>query len=258
MNISLSYNWLSTYLTAVSLQQHLVQGFHPSLSPILQLPGITVDQSEELARAGVMDATAFFKRGEAEIRNILKDLPPKDCTRASKIAENLPMLEIIDAKFQVVGEKIITPGSFVQLIVKVRVTPPSSSFSNPAIRVNGETEHLTAVEEGEEKELDELIGRKKAGSMGETPDCVVHAPYFPTNRMPAWYVFVGDHKLGRVFVPPVRFTQFGYLKTRTLQVTFQAPPNPGLYTFQTYIKSDSYVGTDAQKDMMVSHLNSSR
>ena len=32
-------------------------------------------------------------------------------------------------------------------------------------------------------------------------------------------------------------------------MTFQAPPNPGLYTFQTYVVSDSYVDMDVQRDM---------
>lgn len=32
-------------------------------------------------------------------------------------------------------------------------------------------------------------------------------------------------------------------------MTFQAPPGPGLYTFQVYVMSDSFVGADAQKDM---------
>ena len=194
-----------------------------------------MEQSEALAKAGVADASAFLKQSDETRKEILMDLPAKEYARTVKVAQSLPTLEVVDAKFQVVGEKIITPGSFVQLIVKVRVTPPSSMPSKPIIQVNGEAEQLTTVEEGEEKELDELIGRKKAGSMGETPDCVAHAPYFPVSRMPSWYVFVGDHKLGRVFVPPVRFTQFGYHKMRTLQMTFQAPPNPGLYNFQTYI-----------------------
>lgn len=153
----------------------------------------------------------------------------------------------------VVGEKVVTPGSFVQLIVKVKITPPSS-LNVPELQVNDKKEELTEVEEGEEKDLDELIGRVKKGANGETPDAFVHAPYFPKNRKPMWYLFVGDHKLGRVFVQPISFNQFGYNKVRTLQTTFQAPPNPGLYTFQTYVKSSSYVGTDAQVDMMVSRL----
>lgn len=149
----------------------------------------------------------------------------------------------------VVGEKAVTPGSFVQLNLKVRITPPSYS-PPPSLQINGKPDDL-AVEEADEKDLDELIGRKKAGTMGETPDIPVHAPRFPVTRMPTWSVFVGDHKLGRVFVPPTRFNQFGYNKIRSMQLTFQAPPQPGLYTFQTYVKNDSYVGADGQKDMMM-------
>lgn len=39
---------------------------------------------------------------------------------------------------------------------------------------------------------------------------------------------------------------------RTVRITFQAPPGPGLYTFQAYVMCDSYVGTDIQKDVRVS------
>lgn len=78
----------------------------------------------------------------------------------------------------VVGEKVITPGCFVQLVMKVKITPPSSQ-PLPSVQVNGEAEELTTVEQGEEKEIDELIGRRKAGAMGETPDVMVHAPYYP-------------------------------------------------------------------------------
>lgn len=251
MNISLSFNWLSTYLTAAALQQHLIQAVHPSLSPLLALPHISVSQADLLAKAGITSIPSFVKHDAEKRKQILQDLAPKELENTVKIAENWPTLEVVDAKFQVVGEKIITPGCFVQLVVKVRVSPPGSNYQSAAPHVNGETEKLTEVEEGKEKNIDELIGRTTKGSNGESPDPVSHAPYFPQNRMPSWYVFVGDHKLGRVFVPPTRFTQFGYGTVRTLQITFQAPPNPGLYTFQTYIKSDSYIGADAQKDMMV-------
>ena len=138
----------------------------------------------------------------------------------------------------------------MQLNLKIRITPPSSR-PPPQLQVNGEGADQLAVEEGDEKDLDELFGRKKPGELGETPDAPVHAPLFPGARRPGWHVLVGDHKLYRIFVPPTRVSQIGYGKLRTLQVTFQAPPNVGLYTFQTYVKSDSYVGTDAQSDMMM-------
>lgn len=36
-----------------------------------------------------------------------------------------------------------------------------------------------------------------------------------------------------------------------MRMSFQAPPGPGLYTFQVYCMSDSFVGVDAQRDMRV-------
>lgn len=38
-------------------------------------------------------------------------------------------------------------------------------------------------------------------------------------------------------------------------MTFQAPPGPGLYTFQAHIMNDSFVGTDTQKDVRVCLLS---
>jgi translocation protein SEC63 len=75
---------------------------------------------------------------------------------------------------------------------------------------------------------------------------------YSQNRKPSWYIFVGDHKLNRVFVAPHKFTDMGDQSIRTVRMNFQAPPGAGLYTFQVYVMSDSFVGTDAQKDMRVS------
>jgi hypothetical protein len=72
------------------------------------------------------------------------------------------------------------------------------------------------------------------------------------NRKPTWYLFVGDHKLNRVFVLPLRVTDIGTTRVRTLRHQFQAPPAPGLYTLQMYLESDSYLGTGVQKSMQVS------
>jgi translocation protein SEC63 len=71
------------------------------------------------------------------------------------------------------------------------------------------------------------------------------------NRKPTWSIFIGDHKLNRVFVAPHKFTDMGPNQVRTVRMSFQAPPGPGLYTFQVYVMSDSFVGTDAQKDLRV-------
>ena len=82
----------------------------------------------------------------------------------------------------VVGEKTITPACFVQLNLKVKITPPSAA-SIPTLQINGETEELTTLEKGAEKDINELIGRKKSGALGEKPDLTVHAPYYPKVRL---------------------------------------------------------------------------
>lgn len=100
MHISLAHNWLSAYLTVLNVQQHIIQAFHPKLSPLLQLPGVTVEQSEALAKKGVTSIPAIVKMPSTERKEILKDLSPKEYEHAVKIAENWPTLEIIDARFQ--------------------------------------------------------------------------------------------------------------------------------------------------------------
>lgn len=74
------------------------------------------------------------------------------------------------------------------------------------------------------------------------------------DRKPTWYIFVGDHKLNRIFVPPTKFTDMGPGSTRTIKLSFQAPMGPGLYTFQAYVMCDSFAGTDVQRDMRVRYL----
>ena len=53
---------------------------------------------------------------------------------------------------------------------------------------------------------------------------------------------------------PHKFTDMGDKAVRTVRMSFPAPPGPGLYTFQAYVMSDSFVGTDVQKDLRVRSL----
>ena len=154
--------------------------------------------------------------------------------------------------------------------IKLRLTPPGQVGPAPEVTsvTVGEQE-----EEGAESSIEELIGRRAVGEDGEEPTPLAHAPHYPKvsvehptskswpstdpieqNRKPTWSIFVGDHKLNRVFVAPHKFTDMGPKSVRTIRMSFQAPPGPGLYTFQVYAMSDAFVGTDAQKDMRVSYV----
>lgn len=104
----------------------------------------------------------------------------------------------------------------------------------------------------EEQDLEELLGRKKEGADGEEPTSYAYAPHFPTKRTEGWNMYIGDQKIDRVFIQPTRFTEIGHSgRIRTLKVSQQAPHNPGLYSFQLFVRSDCYIGCDVRKDMKV-------
>ena len=68
---------------------------------------------------------------------------------------------------------------------------------------------------------------------------------------------IGDQKLNRVIVPPVKFKDVPVYDPsadhsyRIYKLQFQAPPNTGLYTFQVHFVSDTFVGEDVRRDIMV-------
>lgn len=251
-SIVLGYNWLSTFLVITTIQQRLVQAVHPALSPLLQLPYVSTKLAEKLAKENsITSPEQYFVLPEEEKRKLFPDIQGVEQKRLAAVSEKWPKLELISSEFKVVGEKIVTPGCVIQFTIKVRISPPKAGVSSKQ-KDEKEAEEPTEQDlKGEEMEIDELLGRKKAGADGEEPSPLAHAPHYTKDRVPSYYLLVGDHKLNRVFVQPIKFSDVGYTKVRTLRTSFQAPQGPGLYTFQAYIKSDSYIGTDVQASMQL-------
>lgn len=100
LNIALAYNWLQAYLLITSLQQHVIQAFHPAFSPVLQLPHITPAIADHLAKKGVKDIPAFVALNEKEKKESLKDLSDKEYRQTVRVAENWPRLKLISAAFK--------------------------------------------------------------------------------------------------------------------------------------------------------------
>lgn len=85
------------------------------------------------------------------------------------------------------------------------------------------------------------------------------ADYFTwQQRRPQWWVLIGDQKVNRVIVPPMRFSDVPYSNPtkarnyRVYKLQFQAPPNVGAYGFQIHFVSDTFVGEDVRRDVVVS------
>lgn len=194
-------------------------------------------------------------------------LSEKQYSTAVSVAKQLPVLEVSRAFFKVMGEKVITPSSLVQLVVKARFIPPGSTNIpevNPA-----ELEDV----DPDEDDLDALMGRKPPknrptrtvnGQQVENKIEIIqpplaHAPYLARDHSPRWHIFLADAKQGKMAVPPFTFTTFDQplfdeagkptFNVQTLKMQFQAPPQVGDFSFVMHMMCDSYLGLDTKLDI---------
>lgn len=253
---------LKSYLTA----QNLMQAVAPGSSPLLQLPYITPEIARAIEGDSIVHLTLqqYMDLPEAYRRklSIGKDLlTESQYETAMTVARQLPRLQVEKAFFKVPGEKFITPGSLVSLVVKGRFVPPGSANIPKVNELD-----LEDVDPDED-DLDAILGRpKKAGKNGnhvEEPKLVqpplAFAPYFPRDYSPRWHVFLTDSKQGKIAVPPSTFATFDKqiydesgkptFNMQTIKTQFQAPPQAGPYTFVMHLICDSYLGFDTKMDV---------
>ena len=78
------------------------------------------------------------------------------------------------------------------------------------------------------------------------------------DKRPAFWVLLGDMRTNKPLVTPSRVLNIPWLRaeeagktseSKTIRIQFQAPPKPGEYPFTLWVKSDSYVGTDARGEV---------
>ncbi|KPI34901.1 Translocation protein sec63 [Cyphellophora attinorum] len=242
---------LATYHTA----QHLMQATTPNSSPILQLPHFTQDIAKRISGSKSKSPLTIQKLMSlpAEVRrNLCSGLNDAQYKEAMRIATQMPHMKLEKAFFKVIGDRVVTPGSLVLLVVKARVIPPGIPESSiPAVNPSD-------LEDADPKEgdIDAIKGRKKEK---ETQPSLAHAPYFAGDHAPRWHVFLADQRAGRIAVPPFTFSTFDKapfnadgtptFNVITFRCQFQAPPNVGQYPFTMHLICDSYVGFDIRSDV---------
>ena len=105
------------------------------------------------------------------------------------------------------------------------------------------------------------VGRKgkKLQTRVYPPNGYAHAPRWPQLRKPQFQVLLGDSKLNKVIVQPIRITDLPLPRLdglpsepREFSLQFQAPPQANMYSFVLYASSDTYLGADVEKPIMVS------
>ncbi|EEH15832.2 hypothetical protein PABG_05919 [Paracoccidioides brasiliensis Pb03] len=257
-SIALAFGNLQPILGSFHMSQYLIQAIRPGESPLLQLPHFTnqiVRAIEGEHSRSHMSVPQFMALSEEQRKKLTvgKNLLSKQqYASAMAVAKQIPVLSVAKSFFKVVGEKVITPSSLVQLIVKARFIPPAST-NVPEINENDLVD--IDPEEGEE-------GKKK-GRQGDSEVTVqpplAHAPYFARDHSPRWYIFLADSRQGKMAVPPFTFTTFDKpifdkngkptFNVQTLRMQFQAPPQVGKFPFSLYIVCDSYIGFDTVADI---------
>lgn len=262
-------------LSAFRVSQHLIQAIPPNGSPLLQLPHFTPAIARAIEGEGskhhltvqqLMDMPEYKRRKLAMDQS--RVLNPKQYNEAINVARQIPLVRVEKTFFKVMGEKYITPGSLVQFIVKVRVIPPGT-LNIPNI----DPLDLEDVDP-DEGDLDALLNRKppkiskveKIDGTSATSDKeeepmqppLAYAPYFARDHSPRWHMFLAENKQNRVAVPPFVITHFDKpifdelgqptFNVQTMKLQFQAPSQPGNYTFIMHLMCDSYIGMDSKAE----------
>jgi translocation protein SEC63 len=76
-----------------------------------------------------------------------------------------------------------------------------------------------------------------------------HAPHWPGLRKPHYLALLGDSKLDKVIVPPIRIEVPS--SGSEFRLTFPAPPQPNTYSFILHLVSDTFVGNDVQLPVLM-------
>jgi translocation protein SEC63 len=271
--IALAFGNLRPIIGALQTSQNLIQAVPPGASPLMQLPNFTdavVRSVEGEHTKEHITVQQFMKMSEQQRHSLTVGaglLSEKQYTDAISVARQLPALDVSRAFFKVMGEKVITPSSLVQLVVKARFVPPGCT-EVPAVN-ELDLEDI----DPDEDDLDALMGRKpaknratklidgkKVESKVETiQPPLAHAPFLARDHSPRWHIFLADAKQGKMAVPPFTFTTFDKpildeagkptFNVQTLKMQFQAPPQVGDFTFVMHMVCDSYLGLDTKMEI---------
>ncbi|KAK3828562.1 MAG: Sec63 Brl domain-containing protein, partial [Benniella sp.] len=253
--ISTARQWLSVSLFLMDLSQALVQGLYFHDSPLQQLPFVNVNAVKALKGKEQNQSISQFVDMDREDRvALLKDnLTDDQIDQVIVVAKQYPELRVLKAFFKVAGDNIITPGSLCTFILKIQTIFPGEN-ADVEEEEESKKSDADALFEGEVDSEEDEDGNIKPKKESTTLVPPAHAPYFPGDKKPYWWIVLGDHKNNRIVVAPAKVTDISST-SRTIRIQFQAPPRPGEYSFNLFVKSDSIVGADVVKQMTLKVLD---
>ncbi|KAF0493523.1 Sec63-domain-containing protein [Gigaspora margarita] len=264
LEIALAHRWLQTSTRCMEVSQFLVQAMWFQDNPLVQLPFVTPEVLKimKIKKKNIRSIVQLRKMNDDDIKNVIKLSNDSEYDILKKIANLYPIMHIDDAYFKVTGYEVITPGSLVTLVVKVKYLDSHAEANLAAadakiIKDKDQKKDDDADDNDDDDDDDDekgeyldsedelLYGKKNTSPDEKSP--FVHAPYLSKDKKPYWWIFMADDKRDRVIIEPTKITDI--VTTRTFKFQFAAPRDPGLYTYIAYIKSDSYIGTDIRKEL---------
>ncbi|CAO3675952.1 unnamed protein product [Umbelopsis vinacea] len=251
LSIALVKQWLQSGSRIMDLSQSLVQAIYPGESPLLQLPYVNhalLRQYYRSKKRTFPSVQKFLDAPEDQRKSMLKPLSDNQYLDCMEVAKAIPQLNVIKADFRVAGDTILTVGAIVTFVLKLQ---NGVVVGVDQVKTNGKaTEKEVLVEDEDDEALDAvdaIIGGKKEIKESEERIGAAHAPYFPGEKKPFWWIYLGDPKVNRIIVPPQKVTDI--VTKQTIRIQFPGPPKAGTYTFSYYVRSDSFIGTDLRQDI---------
>ncbi|KAF9584575.1 secretory subunit [Lunasporangiospora selenospora] len=258
IQITTTRQWLTVSLALMEMSQLLVQGLYFHDSPLQQLPYVDIDAIKALKGKNQLKSISGFMDLDREEREALlkQGTTPAQADQVAVVAKQYPELKVRKAFFKVAGDNIITPGSLCTFILKVRASLPGDPDDEEDEPLTDKDAVNALFEDVDSEEDEDGNIKPKKADKSQPLSPPVHAPFFPGDKKPFWWIMLGDHKNNRIVVSPTKVSDI--TRSKTIRIQFQSPPRPGQYSFQLFIKSDSNLGADVEQDMTLTVLDASQ
>ncbi|XP_039247558.1 translocation protein SEC63 homolog [Styela clava] len=89
--------------------------------------------------------------------------------------------------------------------------------------------------------------RKKMADTGDKMTHTVYAPNFPLEKQEWWWVYICSRKRHLLLTVPVQVCNLA--DSQEVELKFPAPQSPGRYSYDVWVRSDSYLDCDVKKEL---------